>query len=795
VRNAARFFTLPARAKAVALTVGVDPALPRLVLLDEQRLLQTVNNLLSNGLKFVAEGGGGRVELDVTVRRRLRVPLGASVSAALAAEGSAGDSADADADVAVLARRRWLLSEDEAGPAASAAAGGGDDGSARRSYLSSGRRPSSASDDATASTTTTAPRRSFHSAGDEAAESTRHLRRLLSEGGSVDAAAPSRAASALLQSATARIAAVAARLRPLAPWLAASVADAIEPPLVVPPSPGAAAAPAVVAAAAAAAAGDSGGQALPPPSSATLRDPKAVLPFTPRAGTCYDVRLSCPPEVVAAVATAAAAAAAEEGGAEPAQQPLPPPPPSSSSSSYSSGSLPHAAQPAVTAEPTEDVVLVAISCADNGCGMGAEDLRRLFKPFVQVDAGENQKGKGTGLGEWCGGEGGEGNGGACVTTRATLGDRRLNLTDADPTPLTTQPSYTAGLAISRELCQKHGGDITVTSAPGAGSTFTVLLPLRVLRLPPTAQVQEQQVQAVQAADTSADAAHTINAPPHAAAEQPRPGALPALPLSPRRVVPPVAWSDDAPLPRQPQLDSNDSGGTARTGASSVDRRSVLPAMPPYFPAAIAAASGSATEAATQPAAAAAPGTLHHQATTAAAASAEADAADRDGAAVLAACRPVHVLVVDDQAANRRLLARALLRQLPGAVVDEAADGQQAVDAVAARGPGHYDAITMDKQMPVLDGHAATVALRAPPLGYRGLVVGVTANAMPDDVSAFVGCGASLVLTKPVHVAALAAHIRAAHEARVAGAAGEAAGARAAAARAAAAAATDRAGGC
>ena len=111
----------------------------------------------------------------------------------------------------------------------------------------------------------------------------------------------------------------------------------------------------------------------------------------------------------------------------------------------------------------------------------------------------------------------------------------------------------------------------------------------------------------------------------------------------------------------------------------------------------------------------------------------------------AAERSVHILVVDDNATNR-MVAQSLCEMFD-CTSESANDGAEAVEA--ARG-GRFDLILMDIKMPVMDGVAATRAIRALP-GAPGVVpiIALTANADPEDAEGYLAAGMNGVVEKPM----------------------------------------------
>jgi len=76
---------------------------------------------------------------------------------------------------------------------------------------------------------------------------------------------------------------------------------------------------------------------------------------------------------------------------------------------------------------------LAIDVTDTGAGIPANEVERIFERFYRVDRARSRELGGTGL----------------------------------------------GLSIVKHIAQVHGGTVTVRSAPGEGSTFTIRIPLNL----------------------------------------------------------------------------------------------------------------------------------------------------------------------------------------------------------------------------------------------------------------------------------------------------------------------------
>ncbi len=111
---------------------------------------------------------------------------------------------------------------------------------------------------------------------------------------------------------------------------------------------------------------------------------------------------------------------------------------------------------------------------------------------------------------------------------------------------------------------------------------------------------------------------------------------------------------------------------------------------------------------------------------------------------LATLRGARILLVEDNDINQ-LIARALLDDL-GLMVEVADNGQVALE-LAQQSP--FDLVFMDMQMPVMDGVAATRALRKLKQLEHLPIVAMTANAMDRDRLLCLEAGMNDFLVKPI----------------------------------------------
>ena len=110
---------------------------------------------------------------------------------------------------------------------------------------------------------------------------------------------------------------------------------------------------------------------------------------------------------------------------------------------------------------------------------------------------------------------------------------------------------------------------------------------------------------------------------------------------------------------------------------------------------------------------------------------------------------LHLLLAEDNELNAEI-AETLLTDL-GAKVTTVHNGKQVVDLFIASSEGTFDVILMDIMMPVMDGYAATRAIRASdhPDAKRIPIIAMTANAFKEDEKKCLEAGMNAHLAKPL----------------------------------------------
>ncbi len=380
-----------------------------------------------------------------------------------------------------------------------------------------------------------------------------------------------------------------------------------------------------------------------------------------------------------------------------------------------SGGQPRRAQVGVRAIQTEcsaERVMVEFSVSDNGIGMEAATVSRLFSPFSQADASTTRRFGGTGL----------------------------------------------GLAISHDLVELMGGQIAVQSAVGQGSTFTVRLPFAPLPHEPDPGEKASVVaglSCVVVGNTDGLADDLAAYLTHAGAAVHRELDLAnarehANKYPPGLSVWVVDTGDEQPSPEElrvsarvrPDLDARlvivvAEGGQRRTPRriaadvimvdSNVLRRKT-------FLTAVATAAGRATM------------------------EAAGDAREQAAAKVVSLSREQAlrqgclILVVEDNEINQKVIL-AQLHAL-GFTADVAGNGRAALQRWES---GGYGLVLTDLHMPEMDGYELTTAIRAREAGTRHTpIVALTANALKGEADRCREAGMDDYLSKPLPLADLKA---------------------------------------
>jgi PAS domain S-box-containing protein len=318
-------------------------------------------------------------------------------------------------------------------------------------------------------------------------------------------------------------------------------------------------------------------------------------------------------------------------------------------------------------------VLLRIAVCDTGIGITHEQMERIFEPFCQGDGSTTRKYGGTGL----------------------------------------------GLSISRRLVELMGGEITVSSDPGRGSTFTfdVRLGVQAAPVPPMRDTElcgamlylagiggirrDLITQHATAWGMNVTAVRDLTEVASGGILLADPGTLTACPAAPCQLFVLRHFA------RQARASDTQVSGIA--GVITVPVR--FRRLRAEFARALAS-----------------PRT--------------------------AAAARNRILIAEDNAVNQTI-ARRLVEKL-GYEATVVPSGAEAVQAALT---GLYELVLMDCQMPSMDGFAATAEIRAREQGSRLPVIAMTANVLEGDRDRCLAAGMDDYITKPVDAEELAAVVR------------------------------------